>query len=172
MSKKVEISLGEMEITENELIITTRGIEEAIGGPLKGFAKIAGKMTPGFQMSAGATRAIRLEQIDSVQVNWLTEASGITTQMAKFGGSKVSVPVGNLQIVTSSGGPNGTVVLGIPKEHKDAIVAFVEDIKAASQDARDKIAKGISGDTKACPECAEDVKEAAMKCRFCGHIFA
>jgi hypothetical protein len=26
-------------------------------------------------------------------------------------------------------------------------------------------------DTKVCPECAESVKEAAVKCRFCGHRF-
>ena len=171
MSKKVEISLGEMEITATELIITTRGVEEAIGGPLKGFAKMAGKLTPGFQMSAGATRSIPLEQVDSVQISWLTEASGITTQMAKLGGSRVSVPVGNLKIVTSSGGPNGTVVVGIPKEQKDAIVVFVEDLKTSAQAARQALAKGLTGDTKVCPDCAEDVKAAANKCRFCGHEF-
>lgn len=26
-------------------------------------------------------------------------------------------------------------------------------------------------DTKVCPECAESVKEAAVKCRFCGYRF-
>lgn len=27
-------------------------------------------------------------------------------------------------------------------------------------------------ETKQCPDCAEDVKAAASKCRFCGHIFS
>jgi tRNA(Ile2) C34 agmatinyltransferase TiaS len=26
-------------------------------------------------------------------------------------------------------------------------------------------------DTKVCPDCAESVKEAAVKCRFCGYRF-
>lgn len=31
---------------------------------------------------------------------------------------------------------------------------------------------GSSSETKQCPDCAEDVKLAASKCRFCGHVFS
>ena len=30
----------------------------------------------------------------------------------------------------------------------------------------------IKEDSKVCPECAETIKSAAHKCRFCGHLFS
>jgi hypothetical protein len=170
MSRKVAVSLGELELTDHELIVTTKGIGSALGSTVKGLAKFVGSFS-GAGISEGSTRSLRLEQIDSIEINWLAVGSGLVTGLSKMTGSTLEPPIGNLQIVTSSGGPNGTVILGIPKENKDAIVTFVEEIKVAAQKARDRAVSGVTGETKVCPECAEEVKQAATKCRFCSHKF-
>lgn len=44
-------------------------------------------------------------------------------------------------------------------------------LKAPSTEVREKTAVA-AGEIKPCPECAELVRRAAQKCRYCGHQFA
>lgn len=171
MSKKAQVHIGEIELTETELIVTKRSPQETMGEGLKAVTAFVSKVNVGFQAPTGATRTIPLEQVDSLELNWFTEANSLTTGMLRLAGSKANLPVGNLKIVTSSGGPNGTVTLGVEQQQKEAIIAFVEEIKLASKTRRSQFAGDNGEATKVCPDCAEDVKEAARKCRFCGFIF-
>ena len=59
-----------------------------------------------------------------------------------------------------------------PKLLNNAIVnARSEYTQRGTAEASDE-RTAATGSTKACPMCAENVKVEALKCRFCGHMFA
>jgi hypothetical protein len=88
---------------------------------------------------------------------------------------------------TLVGGPKGTKVIvggsiakgGNPLgggsqlmawgEKEDLSKKFLAALEGTLPTVPDEVAPS---DLKQCPDCAEDVKVAASKCRFCGHLFA
>jgi uncharacterized membrane protein len=50
----------------------------------------------------------------------------------------------------------------------DGVLSVTYELRSASE----TIAREVSANEKTCPKCAEQIKEAAIVCRYCGHNFA
>ncbi len=170
--KRIQILGGYLELTKNELIISYSlgDLSELMYPHLRAIVWWASKTEFGFSIPVSDTRTIPLSLIDSIQLILETEHSWKTNQTLKIFGWKGNLPVGTLKIVTSSGGPDGTVSVAVWKEDKDEMIIFAEHLRLVTQ-KKGQSSHATTSDTKVCPECAEEVKSAAKKCRFCGHLF-
>ena len=170
--KRIETLGGYIELNENELIISYSlgDLSEVMLPHLRALVWWMSKTQVGFSMPVSDTRAIPLILIDSIQLSLETEHNWKTQQTLKVLGWKGNLPVGTLKIITSSGGSDGTVSVAVTKENKDAMILFAEHLKLLTQ-KKGKSNHETTADTKVCPECSEEVKSAARKCRFCMHLF-
>jgi hypothetical protein len=173
--KRLEVSMGFVQFDDKELQVgSTMSAEDAVGGLTKAIFKVGKLMTPGVQTQESTNKSVRLDLITSIQLTWLTAVDSRTAMMAKLGGSKIGFPIGTLKISTAGGGPDGAFQLGILEGGRNDAEVFVDELKqAVAAFSRPAQAPAVdAGPTKTCPDCAEDVKEAASKCRFCGYMFA
>ena len=68
--------------------------------------------------------------------------------------------------IESSGGSDPLESHGHSKEDARRIKELIETLQ--SRGGRDVAPSGTTGDTRACPHCAETIKKAARVCRYCG----
>jgi hypothetical protein len=113
----------------------------------------------------GGSAQIRLDSITNVTF-------GFTP------GTGDSSTIGTIRISSAGSGPHGQFTIDVMAGKRDEATAFVEALRTAIEDAsnRNRVSQGDasipSGPVKVCPDCAEDIKLAARKCRHCGYTYS
>jgi hypothetical protein len=112
---------------------------------------------------------IPLEQIDNIRYVVFDKGYALTNLVMNpnFGAQ--------ISFVTASGGFNGTVSLYVKKGLEAEAESYISELRNITQNRGRKVeilAEANSDMMKICPDCAEQVKDAARKCRFCGFLFA
>ena len=138
-----------------------------------------GMRDPNKLVTQGESKQIRLDLIASVNVVY-TEASGNAMNKAamKMAGMKADpTSIGTITVATTASGPVDAIEIWIPEGKRAEADEWVAGLRAAVAAAGRKgnvvyaAAPTIEGPAKVCPDCAEDVKFAARKCKHCGYVF-
>ena len=134
-----------------------------------GFAKLTKVVAGayGVMPSQNNEGRVRLELVDQVIVTELKDPNNPISR-----GLLVGEIRGSLNAVLA----NGTKVqLMLKREDMDTARNFTENLRSVIQNRGRKVevlnSSNLDVDSKTCPDCAEQVKAAARKCRYCGFQF-
>lgn len=184
-NNRFEYFLRYAEFNDSALDIVMTGNPEDSAGWLFKAAKAAdrinrmGMRDPNKLVTQGESKQIRLDLIASVNVVY-TEASGNAMNKAamKMAGMKADpTSIGTITVATTAAGPVDAIEIWIPEGKRAEADEWVAGLRAAVAAAGRKgnvvyaAPPTIEGPVKVCPDCAEDVKFAARKCKHCGYVF-
>jgi len=170
-------------------LLENKELAKVIAGAVKkpGSAEDAGGSTA--RALAEALKENRQAVVDAIKANdalvkaWLRDHKDLAGIVLKGDVHLFVADVTSVALTTGAGGRRAFVLAGdghqlqVPYDpsHEDEFRTLCQALAggaaAGAPAASLPSAPGTSNETKTCPMCAEEVKAAAVLCRFCGHRF-